>query len=73
MYPVITNQTMHHIVVVFFTLTDRASTIQVIYVVANPVLRDLLGRKRSEEHLLAICLTITPVLYIYNIYSTDVA
>ena len=37
---------------VFFTLTDRASTIQypVIHVVANPV-RGLLDRKRSEEHL----------------------
>ena len=34
-------------VVVFFTLTDRAT---VIYVVANPV-RGLLDRKRSEEHL----------------------
>ena len=37
--------------VVFFTLTDRASTIYpVLYVVANPV-RGLLDRKRSEEHL----------------------
>ena len=36
---------------VFFTLlTDRASTIVVIHVVANPV-RGLLDRKRSEEHL----------------------
>ena len=37
--------------VVFFTLTDRASTVpSKIYVVANPV-RGLLDRKRSEEHL----------------------
>ena len=40
------------VVVVFFTLTDRASTIpsNIVYVVANPV-RGLLDRKRSEEHL----------------------
>ena len=43
------------VVVVFFTLTDRASAINhtrypVIYVVANPV-RGLLDRKRSEEHI----------------------
>ena len=38
-------------VVVFFTLTDRASTVYpVLYVVANLV-RGLLDRKRSEEHL----------------------
>ena len=36
-------------VVMFFTLTDRASTIYK-YVVANPV-RDLLDRKRSGGHL----------------------
>ena len=39
--------------VVFFTLTDRASTIPstvIYYVVANPV-RGLLDIKRSEEHL----------------------
>ena len=43
---------LSHVVVVFFTLSDRASTITypVIYVVVNPV-RSLLGRKRSEEHL----------------------
>ena len=36
---------------VFFTLTDRASnTLSNIYVVTNLV-RDLLGRKISEEHL----------------------
>ena len=39
------------VVVVFSTLTDRASTIYpVIHVVANPVC-GLLDRKRSEEHL----------------------
>ena len=41
-------------VCMFFTLTDRASTIpnSIIYVVANPVVvRGLLDRKRSEEYL----------------------
>ena len=39
-------------IIVFFTLTDRASNIPSnIHVVANPV-RGLLDRKRSEEHLI---------------------
>ena len=46
------SEVYENIVVVFFTLTDRASTIpsNIHYVVANP-LRGLLDRKRSEEHL----------------------
>ena len=45
MYPVA-------LVVVFFTLTDRASTTpsNILYVIANPV-RGLVDRKTSEEHL----------------------
>ena len=39
-----------NVVVVFFTLTDRASTIPINTRGANPV-RGLLDRKRSEEHL----------------------
>ena len=46
------------VAVVFFTLTDRASTIpsnKRYSMVANPVVvRGLLDRKRSEEHLLIL-------------------